>query len=144
MSYFETDDGAAAKPRRPEESVGFAPLFPSETRGDGKLRANNKESGGLLGSGSFKKKVSCSNCGFMLDLNRDDVSGGSDSGNGAGGRIAVETVSLTQPGGETYTEYSPDQSFAKGGGCPMCFSKNGSKNRPEDVSETPSAGPSGL
>ena len=127
MAYFENDDGAASKSKDAERASGFMPLFPTETRGDGRLKANNVPDDSKQGQVSSKRKASCANCGFLLDLNRDDVSGGSDDGNGAGGTITTTTQSITLPGGVSYTEYSPSQAFSKGSGCPLCFSRNGSQ-----------------
>src|SRR3990167_228574 len=103
----------------------FISLWPAENRGNGKIRENNINTGYAQGNGSLKRKVSCKQCGFIFDLNKVDHSGGSLDGNGAGGAVAGGTVTATSNWGDTVTDYNLDKDFRKAGGCPLCFSKNG-------------------
>jgi hypothetical protein len=108
--------------------------FPSETKGDGLLRKNNIRTGALQGPGSFKRKVKCQICGHLVDIQKVDHSGGSDDGNGAGGKITVTTNDIKDKDGNVIgTEYVPDQKYSKNAGCPLCFSKHSSKIKIQDI-----------
>ena len=100
-------------------------MWPNESAGDGRVRSNNVNDGSGQGKGAFKKKVACRQCGFMLDYQRDDHSGGDENGSGAGGGVTKSEETVTLTGGTTMTENVGDQDFRKGAGCPLCFSKNG-------------------
>ncbi len=106
----------------PEKEVGadFENVFPTGTKGNGKVVANNKISGAGQGKGSPKRKVRCKMCGFLVDSSKNDSSGGSLDGNGAGGTITSISDGF---GGQ-----AGDQAYKKSSGCPLCFSKNNTQN----------------
>ena len=110
----------------------FNPIWPSDTRGNGRIAANNRISGGAQsGAKSTRLKVHCRQCGFLADLNRDDSSGGSLDGDGAIGSVTLTTPTITVAGvGFTYTENVRSRSFKRGAGCPLCGSKNYSLDKP--------------
>lgn len=114
--------------RVPEKFVGFEAydVFPSETKGDGLPIKNNIKTGSRQGMGSSKRKVRCQICGFPVDINMVDHSGGSPEGDGAGGEIKT-TEQQVEHNGFVYTIRNPDQEYIKGGGCPFCFSKHSSR-----------------
>lgn len=100
----------------------FAELWPSETAGDGRVRAPYLKREDGQGGARLRRRVGCRHCGFPgADLDRHDSSGGSLAGNGAGGSVTEQSNG------------DGDQAYNSGGGCPMCFSKNyaGSKRRDE-------------
>lgn len=120
---------------------GFTDVFPTETRGDGNIRPNNRKTGAGQGRGSFKRKVRCLQCGFPVDINRVDHSGGSLDGQGAGGAVSGKSTSSyvttddngVNPGysylaGDS-EEHPGDQAYKKGAGCPMCYSKNSASSK---------------
>ena len=133
MSILRQSELPFHKPR-PEDAVGlFAPVWPSETAGRGRIVSNNRSTGAGQGKPSFKRKVHCRQCGFPADLNRDDNSGGSEDGNGGVGAITYTTSTITDRYGNTYTVASRDSAMRKGGGCPFCGSKNYSREGLEAV-----------
>lgn len=107
-------------------------MFPSDSAGDGLLVPNNVITGATQGIGSFRRKAHCKQCGFLLDLFRDDTTGGSLDGNGAIS-VAKETRTYVTSGGTTVTEYVGVSSSGKGAGCPHCGSKNGSSETVERI-----------
>jgi hypothetical protein len=107
----------------------FEDLWPSETKGDGLVVANNVRDGSAQGKGSLVSKAHCRLCGFPNDLSRVDHSGGSLDGNGAGGAITTATASSYPTGGDTHTEAYGDQAYRNASGCALCFSKNSSPVR---------------
>lgn len=111
------------------DPVEFEDFFPYESRGDGKMRGNNIRDGSAQGKGSFIRKVSCRICGFMTDINKNDHSGGSIDGNGAGGLITTATATWTLPNGTVAKENYGSQVYNVGSGCPLCFSKNSTSQR---------------
>lgn len=143
------DHGDAFGPISEKDPMGFTDMFPSETRGDGLMRKNNAETGAAQGRGGTKRKVRCQQCGFLVDINAVDHSGGSFDGNGAGGAVTTVTDSGTMLSGESVnaghyynvgdsgydssapttekTRYQGSQAVKKGAGCPFCFSKNASR-----------------
>jgi len=135
----EKDYGSDAKFIPETNPMGFSDVFPSETKGDGLLRPNNTRTGAAQGRGGFKKKVRCQICGFLVDLNKVDYSGGSFDGSGAGGVITqsvdVGTMNngdttdsgMTDDVGNPNTHNVGEQALKKGAGCPFCLSKNSSK-----------------
>ena len=152
----EKDWGTPAYPISDKDPRGFNDVFPTETRGDGKLRENNVHTGAAQGKGGWKKKVRCQQCGFLVNLNTVDYGGGSLDGAGAGGNIVqtadvgqlntVDTLTgamnTTDSGmkddvGNSETHKIGTQAFKKGSGCPFCFSKNSTKNRNFIQSPTP-------
>ena len=133
----EKDDGANARPIPDSNPMGFENAFPSPTKGDGLLRPNNLNTGAGQGKGGNKKKVRCQICGFLIDVNKVDYSGGSEDGQGAGGSITETTDSGTLNNGETYSETYGEQAYKKNAGCPLCFSKNGSKVKNITQAPTP-------
>lgn len=104
----------------PEKEVGIDAIdvFPTETKGNGLIAKNNLRTGAAQGVGSFKRKVKCKICGFPVDIQKVDHSGGSMDGNGAGGQVIVNSNS---------PDLAPDQKYNLNAGCPLCFSKNSSK-----------------
>jgi len=140
----EKDYGEPTRQTPDSDSRGFEDIFPSETRGDGLMRPNNARTGGAQGKGSNKRKVRCQQCGFLVNINTVDYSGGSLDGRGAGGAVTQSADVGDISNGETTdsghpdessdgdTEYGPlhyvgEQAHRKGAGCPFCFSKNSSK-----------------
>lgn len=121
-------DYGLAMPSGNRDTTGFEEVFPTETKGDGRVVENNLKTGGEQGRGSSKRKVKCKQCGFPFDVSKNDTSGGSSQGDGAGGVITSTTKTVTLENGDTFTEYYGDQAYKKGGGCPLCFSKNGAQN----------------
>jgi hypothetical protein len=107
----------------------FEDLWPSETKGDGRVVANNARTGAAQGKANFTRKAHCQMCGYPVDLNANDHSGGSPDGNGAGGVVTKSVASATLPNGTVHTEAVGSQAYNKGAGCPMCFSKNSSSER---------------
>ena len=133
----EKDHGEIAVPINEGNNMGFVDVFPTETRGNGLLRPNNVRTGAAQGKGGTKKKAYCQQCGFPVNLNTVDYSGGSLDGDGAGGNVTETTSSGTMNNGDTYTDYYGEQAHKKGAGCPMCFSKNSSKTRNITQAPTP-------
>ena len=140
----EKDWGTPALPISDTDNMGFQNVFPSETSGDGFMRPNNSRTGASQGRGGFKRKVRCQICGFLVDINKVDYSGGSLDGQGAGGVVTESADVGTLNNGDTTdsghpnessdggTAYGPthsvgEQAIRKGGGGPFCFSKNSSK-----------------
>ncbi len=111
------------------EDVGFDDFWPSPTSGNGKVVGNNRRDGAGQGKASFITKAHCMRCGFAVDLNQNDNSGGSLDGNGAGGGISTAVYSATLPNGTIHTESAGTQAYNQGAGCPLCFSKNISTSR---------------
>jgi len=115
---------------------GFIDMWPSETRGDGMVRKNNANTGGAQGKGTLLRKMACRLCGFIFDASAVDHSGGSIDGEGAGGAVATAVVSnpCSAPpsiNGQTFThtENIGTQAYRRNAGCPLCFSKNGTRLR---------------
>lgn len=134
VSFFKRDNGEAYKGKGGEDAApGFAPTYPTESKGDGRVRPNNIRTGAGQGAGTVKRKVRCKQCGFLMDLSKNDYSGGSLDGAGAGGAISKTTNTVTLTNGDTLTEYTGDQRAKKGAGCPMCFSKNGANVAPGEL-----------
>lgn len=117
------------------EEPAFDDVFPSETRGDGKLVANNLRTGAAQGKSSMVRKAHCILCGFPNDLVRIDHSGGSIDGMGAGGAVVTATVSAPVSGkfynkaGVNHTENIGTQAYRNASGCALCFSKNSTRLR---------------
>jgi len=117
--------------RRPDDPGIFLPLFPSETRGDGRLVANNLRTGAGQGRGSNRRKVRCLQCGFLADLNRKTNDGGDPEGNDY--RIAKSAPSGTSPSGLTISDILGDSSNKRG--CGNCGSRNFAEDRPPEDRE---------
>lgn len=113
----------------PNVDPGFSDLWPTETRGDGKVRKNNAHTGAAQGKGTLLRKAPCRLCGFPNDLTAIDHSGGSIDGEGAGGAITTATVSYAVSGGTTATENIGTQALRRGSGCALCFSGNSTAQR---------------
>lgn len=112
------------------EEVYFEEMWPTETAGNGQVVPNNVRDGGGQGKPSPLRKAHCRQCGFPLDLNANDHSGGAEQIlSGAGGQITTATATITYPNGTTHTEPYGTQVYNKGAGCPLCFSKNSSRIR---------------
>ena len=95
-------------------------FFPSETVGTGSILPQYRKINDGQGGGLKLRRVSCKICGFPgADLVRHDHSGGSLDGNGAGG-----SISLQSNGSGTQQSGDGNQTYNKGAGCPMCFSRN--------------------
>lgn len=114
----------------------FDDLWPSETRGNGNLKKNNVNTGGAQGKGTLLRKLSCRLCGFIFDATAVDHSGGSLDGEGAGGSVATATSTWNTSAppsitGQVYTasETYGTQAYRKNAGCPLCFTKNGTRLR---------------
>lgn len=107
----------------PEKEVGeyMEDVYPTETAGDGKIRSNNIHTGGQQGKISGIYKARCQICGFPLDVSKNDTSGGSLDGDGAGGAV----------------DANGDQAYRHGAGCPLCFSKHSTKE-PNLIKQIPS------
>ena len=119
-----------------ENDPGWVDMWPSETRGNGQVRKNNANTGGAQGKGTLLRKLACNKCGFIFDASAVDHTGGSIDGEGAGGGITTAVVSAPTSAppsinGQTYThsENIGTQAYRKNAGCPLCFSKNGTKLR---------------
>lgn len=115
---------------------GFLDIWPTETRGNGRVRKNNSNTGGAQGKGTLLRKAPCRLCGMVNDLSAIDHSGGSLDGEGAGGAIALgaSTWNTSAPPsitGQTYTasESYGTQAYRRNAGCCLCFSKDSSKQR---------------
>lgn len=95
-------------------------IFPTETQGDGRIRRQYLKAFDGQGGGVKTRRVSCRICGFPgADLVQHDNSGGSLAGDGAGGAISLQSDGEgDQQGGDG------NQTYNRGGGCPLCFSKN--------------------
>lgn len=106
------------------EEPAFDSLWPTETKGDGKVVKNNAKTGAAQGKSSLVRKSHCVLCGFPNDLSRIDHSGGSLDGEGAAGAISTQTVSAPVSGGGTHTEPIGTQAYRNASGCALCFSKN--------------------
>ena len=145
----EKDYGDPALPITEQDPRGFSDMFPTETRGDGLLRPNNVRTGAAQGKGGWKKKVRCQQCGFLVNINAVDYSGGSLDGSGAGGAITQSADVGTMNNGDTTdsgmtddtglpnTHNVGEQAAKKGAGCPFCFSKNSSKVKNFTQAPTP-------
>lgn len=107
----------------------FEDLWPSESRGDGKVKANNSRDGSAQGKGSFIRKASCRLCGFVNDLSGIDHSGGSLDGNGAAFVAATGVARVTLPNGTVHTENYGTPGTRVGSGCALCASKNSTGQR---------------
>lgn len=96
----------------------FQDLFPSESAGDGMIRRQYFKRNDGQGQGTGVQRVSCKNCGFTgCDTSRHDNSGGTLDGNGALGATSVQSGSASDSA-------DGNQAHNKGGGCPLCGSKN--------------------
>ncbi len=119
-----------------ENSPGWVDLWPSETRGDGRVRKNNANTGGAQGKGTLLRKAPCRLCGFVNDLSAVDHSGGSIDGEGAGGAVATAVVSAPTSAPPdilgnlfTHSEAIGTQTARKNAGCALCFTKNSTRLR---------------
>lgn len=116
------------------------PMFPSPTRGSGRVRPNSRRDGSGQGRGSSKRMVPCQQCGFLNDIRKIDTRGGSgeENGNGGYGPVTATTETGTLLNGSTFSETYGVQSVRKGAGCAFCGSKNSSKDVPfkTDVGST--------
>ena len=72
-----------------------------------------------------------------MDINKVDYSGGSLDGQGAAGAVTATNDIGYDNNGTVITEAGGDQAYKKNAGCPLCFSKNGSKNRAVIQTPTP-------
>ncbi len=111
------------------------PLFPSPSAGDGKVRPNSARSGKGQGKGAATRYVTCKHCGFTVDSNTVDHSGGTQDGNMGYSEVTktaddavgvTDLVSDSYVDGGTITRFPGEgyQSVKKGAGCPLCGSKN--------------------
>ncbi len=105
------------KARRRE--AGFVPWFPTQTKGDGRIRPNNARPGKEQPNAkpSPRRKVLCAQCGFPADLSIHASDGGSLEGSGAGGDFTAHSSDSNVK----------EQAYRPGAGCPFCFSKNFAK-----------------
>ena len=119
----------------PEDEVpGFVSDYPTDSRGNGKVKQNNLRNASGQGAKSAKLKVGCRICGFNgADIRRDNSSGGNEGGNAGYGAVTIESSTVTLKSGDTYTDYSPEVSVKRGGGCPFCGSQNYSRDKKNDV-----------
>ncbi len=118
------------------EEPMFDQLWPTESRGDGKVRRNNVHTGSAQGKSNLVRKAPCQLCGFPNDLTAVDHSGGSLDGEGAGGAITSTLVSAPVTGGGVHTEYVGTQALRLNSGCALCFSKNNTKLRQDIMVNT--------
>jgi hypothetical protein len=97
----------------------FPAMFPSDTKGNGIVRANNARPGSRQpdANPSQRRKLSCRQCGFLCDLSRQAPSGGDLSGDGA---FAGNVLSGASDDGDLVGEGQ----HQAGAGCPLCGSKN--------------------
>lgn len=109
--------------------VQFEDVWPSETRGDGRLLKNNINTGSAQGKSSMIRKAHCRLCGFPNDMNAVDHSGGSIDGNGAGSTITASVATITLASGTVHTENYGSQAYSKNSGCALCLSKNSISSR---------------
>jgi len=104
-------------------------MFPSETAGNGRIRANSARTGAGQGKGSPRRMVRCAQCGFLVDMAKVDHSGGTMDGNGGYGPITKTVESTVYDPQESGTAISANQGYGdhsvkKNAGCPHCGSKN--------------------
>ena len=136
--------GETSKQGDDSDPTIFEDVFPSESKGDGMIRPNNVKPGWSQGAASFKRKVRCQQCGFLVDIQKVDHSGGDYEAAGAGGGITTDGSALTPvvdaEGHTIYKEITGDpaehtgvQAHRKGSGCPFCFSRNSSKVKIKDM-----------
>jgi hypothetical protein len=135
-SYSDILNRYADRVRISENDPGWEDIWPTETRGDGKVRKNNANTGGAQGKGTLLRKAPCDKCGFVNDLTAIDHTGGSLDGNGAMGAITLGTSTWNTSAppsinGQTYTgtESYGTQAHNKNAGCGHCGSKNSTKVR---------------
>jgi len=102
----------------------FAPIFPTPTAGNGRIRLNSARDGSGQGRGSSKRIGRCKQCGFLNDFRAIDTSGGDHSGDGARGVITKTDTTATTLNGSSIVEKYGDAAFRKGAGCAVCLSKN--------------------
>jgi len=126
---FDYDDDAYVDRRRGEDPGMFWELHPGPNAGDGLVVANNRRTGAGQGRGSLKRKVRCKQCGFFVDLNRKDASGGNENGDDF--TIAKSAPSGTTSRGDTISDVVGDSDNK--GGCGNCGSRNPSNAPPQDV-----------
>lgn len=95
-------------------------------------KANPVSNSGGQGEKSKHDWVTCKQCGYCVDKNSNDHSGGTLSGNGGYGPV-TKTVgdSVADLTTDTFTDGSTtrnmgvgNQVVKKGAGCPLCGSKN--------------------
>lgn len=101
----------------------FQPLWPSSTAGDGCVRKQYRQEWDGQGFGRKLRRVACKLCGFTgANLDRDDHSGGTYSGDGGLGDIS-----------------SGNREVSAGGGCQFCGSKNyaGAPSRRDEFTQRP-------
>jgi hypothetical protein len=120
----------------PKGDPGFTDVWPSESKGNGKMRLNNLRTGGAQGKGTLLRKAACLRCGFINDLNLIDHTGGSIDGKGGYGDVTTATATFPVSGPPdvlgnfaTGTENYGDQTIGKGSGCALCGSKNSTQIR---------------
>jgi hypothetical protein len=113
----------------PNAELPDTDFWPTESRGDGKVRKNNARTGAAQGKSSLIRKAPCRLCGWLNDLTAIDHSGGSLDGEGAGGSITTATASVTLLNGTVHTENYGTQALRKNSGCALCFSKNSTSLR---------------
>lgn len=106
----------------------FPAMFPTATAGSGQLRPNNRRApiNPSINLDSPRRKLSCSQCGFLCDLSRQAPSGGDMGGDGA---FAGSTIESTSAG------YSGQGRLAVGAGCPLCGSKNFAASRAGHITQ---------
>lgn len=131
-------------PGSPSDEPAFDEQWPTETKGDGKLVANNFRTGAAQGKSSMVRKAHCMLCGWPNDIARIDHSGGSLDGLGAGGGIVTQTVSANTSATNNvgkpikHTENIGTQSYRNASGCSLCFSKNSTKMRQDAMTQVDS------
>ena len=103
----------------PRAADTFPAMFPTSTKGDGRVRPNNLRAGIRQpdANPSVRRKIHCRVCGYLCDLSRQAPSGGDLSGQGA---FASNALSGTSAAGDLQGEGS----LQVGAGCPLCGSKN--------------------
>lgn len=118
-----------AKGTVPSADLSAVELWPTESKGNGKVVKNNQRTGAAQGKSNLIRKAHCRLCGFPNDITIVDHSGGSLDGEGAGGAITSTLVSAPVSGGGTHTEYVGLQAYRTAAGCALCFSKNNTAQR---------------
>ena len=119
------------------DEVLFDDVFPSETRGGGKLASNNLRTGAAQGRSNLIRKAACQQCGFPADQTKVDHSGGSIDGSGAVGSITPHAQTVVLPNGTPVAYRWGEANYRTNSGCPLCSSKNSTSLRQDVTNLSP-------